>query len=71
MTMYQIFLLVVLLTWPFIIMGVLFAMSRLEKWVDRSEAETPEAAGIEPISGTTGDPEVTIVFGDKRVGERS
>lgn len=70
MTKYQIFLLVVLLTWPFLIMGVLFAMSRLERWVDRTEAETPQDAGLEPVSGTTGEREVRIVFGDKTVGEQ-
>jgi len=69
MTGYQVFLLTVLLTWPFIIMGLLFMMSRLEAYVARSAAETPEAAGLEPVAGKPEDKEVKIVFGDKVVGD--
>lgn len=70
MTPYQLFLLVVLVAWPLAIFGLLMLMSRLERFVSRTEGETPEAAGIEPVSGSTQDPEVRIVFGDTVVGER-
>ncbi len=69
MTGYQIFLLTILLTWPFIIMGVLFMMSRLETYVARTGAETPEQAGLEPVVGSAEEKEVKIVFGDRVVGE--
>lgn len=65
MTRYQVFLLVILLLWPLIIMGVLFLMSRLESYVNRSEATTPEEAGLDPVAGTTDEKEVRIRFGDK------
>jgi hypothetical protein len=43
-------------------------MSRLEARLRRSEAETPEEAGLEPVAGSPPEKEVTIVFGDKVVG---
>ena len=67
-TPYQIFLLAILLVWPLIITGILFLMSRLESYVARQEAGTPEEAGLEPVAGTP-DREVKIVFGDRVVGE--
>ena len=67
MTAYQLFLLLVIIIWPFLIGGMLFAMSRIENWIERVDAATPEEAGLEPVSG--GEREVRIVFGDKIVGE--
>jgi hypothetical protein len=64
MTAYQLFLLGVLILWPLLIMGLLFFMSRLESYVARSEADTPEEAGLEPVAGRVADREVKIVFGD-------
>jgi len=55
-------------TWPFAIMGLLFLMSRLEKYVEKVHAETPREAGLEPVEGSPPEREVTIVFGDKVVG---
>lgn len=69
MTKYQIFLLIVLIAWPFVILGVLFAMSKLEVYVQKMDADTPEEAGLEPVHGDTGEREVRIVFGDTVVGE--
>jgi hypothetical protein len=66
---YRLFLLVVLVLWPVAIIGLLFLMSKLESYVNRSEAATPEEAGVEPVTGSTGDPEVRIVFGDQVVGD--
>jgi hypothetical protein len=66
---YRLFLLVVLVLWPVAIIGLLFLMSKLESYVNRSEAATPEEAGVEPVTGNTGDPEVRIVFGDQVVGD--
>jgi hypothetical protein len=66
---YRLFLLVVLVLWPVAIIGLLFLMSKLESYVNRSEAATPEEAGLEPVAGSAADPEVKIVFGDKVVGE--
>ncbi len=68
-TPYQLLLLGILLVWPLVITGILFLMSRLETYVKRQEAGTPEEAGLEPIAGTTPDREVKIVFGDHVVGE--
>jgi hypothetical protein len=68
MTPYQLFLLTVLVLWPFFILGLLFLMSKLEGHVDRSAAGTPEEAGLEPVAGTSKEKEVTIVFGDKVIG---
>jgi hypothetical protein len=67
-TPYQIFLLVVLVTWPFAIMGLLFLMSRLESYVARLDAGTPEEAGLEPVAGSPPEKEVKIVFGGRVVG---
>ena len=69
MTTYQVFLLVVLAAWPVVIFGMLFLMNRLENYVNRLNADTPEEAGLEPVSGTSGDKEVRIRFGDQLVGE--
>ena len=69
MTRYQIVLLVVLAVWPFVILGLLFLMSRLETYVKRIDAQTPEEAGLEPVSGTSQEREVQIVLDDKVIGE--
>ncbi len=69
MTLYQLFLLAILILWPGVIFGLLMLMSRLENFVKRSDAGTPEEAGIEPVSGSATDPEVKIVFGDTVVGD--
>ena len=69
MTAYQVFLLVVLALWPVVIFGMLFLMNRLENYVNRLNADTPEEAGLEPVSGHTGEREVRIRFGDQIVGE--
>lgn len=71
MTPYQVFLLIVLITWPFAIVGLLFLMTRLENYVGRMHAENPREAGLEPIEGSPEEREVTIVFGDQVVGEPS
>ncbi|MFP5352533.1 MAG: hypothetical protein ACLGIB_08225 [Actinomycetota bacterium] len=68
MTRYQTILLVVLAVWPFAILGLLFLMSRLEGYVARIDASTPEEAGLEPVSGTSSEREVRIVLGDQVVG---
>ena len=69
MTAYQGFLLTVLIVWPLVIAGILFLMSKLENYVNRLDAQTPEEAGLEPISGQSQEREVKIVFGDQVVGE--
>ncbi|HVL64787.1 MAG TPA: hypothetical protein VM573_06415 [Actinomycetota bacterium] len=69
MTPYQIFLLIVLITWPFVIFGIMFLMHRIEEYVRRSDAGTPEEAGLEPVAGSSQEKEVTIVFGDQVVGK--
>ena len=69
MTAYQGFLLGVLIIWPLAIVGILFLMSKLEDYVKKMDAQTPEEAGLEPIEGVTSDREVRIVFGDDVVGE--
>ncbi len=69
MTPYQLFLLGILILWPFAAMGLLFLMNRFEHYLERSEASTPEEAGLEPIEGTSGEKEVKIVFGEKVVGD--
>ena len=71
MTSYQLFLLVVLIMWPVLIVAMLFLMSRLEDYVARSEASTPEEAGLEPVAGQPADKEVKIVFGDKVISSKS
>lgn len=68
-TRYQIVLLVVLAVWPFAILGLLFLMNRLENYVQRIDAQTPQEAGLEPVSGTSGEREVQIFVGDQPVGE--
>jgi len=68
MTPYQLFLLGILILWPFAAMGLLFLMNRFEHYVQRSAAGTPEEAGLEPIEGRTPDREVKVVFGDEVVG---
>jgi hypothetical protein len=67
-TPYQAFLLGVLIVWPLAIIGILFLMSKLEDYVKRIDAHTPEEAGLEPIEGEGTDREVRIVFGDQVVG---
>jgi hypothetical protein len=62
-------LLIVLAVWPFAILGLLFLMSRLETYVKRIDANTPEEAGLEPVSGESADREVQIFVGDQVVGE--
>ncbi len=69
MTRYQIVLLVVLAVWPFAILGLLFLMSRLETYVKRIDAHTPEEAGLEPVAGKSAEREVQIFVGDQIVGE--
>lgn len=71
MTAYQVFLLVVLALWPVVIFAMLFLMNRLENYVNRLNADTPEEAGLEPVEGTSGDREVRIRFGDQIVGEQT
>lgn len=70
MTTYQVFLLVVLVSWPIVIFGVLFLMSRLENYVNKVNADTPEEAGLEPVEGRSEEREVRIRFGDQIVGEK-
>ena len=66
---YQIFLVIVFVLWPLSIAGLLFLMSRLEVYVKKLDADTPEEAGLEPVEGRATDKEVRIVFGGKVVGE--
>lgn len=68
MTAYQAFLLGVLVVWPLVIVGILFLMSKLEDYVKKMDAQTPEEAGLEPVEGHPQDREVRIVFGDQVVG---
>jgi hypothetical protein len=68
-TGYQLFLLIILMLWPLVIMGLLFLMSKIEDKIAITGAGHPEEAGLEPVSGETGEREVKIVFGDKVVGE--
>lgn len=69
MTPYQLFLAAVLFLWPLAIFSLLYLMSRLERYVSRTGAETPEEAGLEPVAGETTEREVKIVYGDRVVGE--
>ena len=69
MTAYQVFLLVVLVAWPVVIFGMLWLMHRLENYVNRLNADTPEEAGLEPVEGRSEEREVRIRFGDQIVGE--
>ena len=68
MNPYHLFLVVVLITWPALICGLLFLMSRLEGYVEKMDASTPEEAGLEPVAGSPEAREVTIVLGDRVVG---
>ena len=68
-TPYQVFLGVVMLLWPLAIVGLLYLMSKLERYVNRLDADTPEEAGLEPVEGHSTDKEVKIVFGGKVVGD--
>jgi hypothetical protein len=67
---YQLFLLAVLVIWPLAIGGLLFFMSRLEQFVSREEANTPQEAGLEPVEGLPREREVRIIFGGRVVGEQ-
>ena len=67
MTPYQVLLLILLVAWPLAITGLLWVMQRLEGYVARLDAQTPEEAGLEPVEG--GDREVKIVFDDHVVGD--
>ncbi|MDQ3916686.1 MAG: hypothetical protein M3323_15365 [Actinomycetota bacterium] len=69
MNTYQLFLGAVLVTWPLIIFGLLFLMSRMESYVNRVDADTPQEAGLEPVEGRAPEREVQIRFGDQIVGE--
>ena len=68
MNRYQILLLAILLAWPLVISGILYLMSKLEDWVRRVDAESPEEAGLEPVAGSPPEKEVQIIFGDEIVG---
>lgn len=65
MTPYQLLLLAIVVMWPLAIAGLLFLMSRLESYVNRMDAATPEEAGLEPVEQTRPEKEVKIVFGDQ------
>ena len=69
MNSYQVFLAAVLVMWPVVIFGLLFLMSRMETYVNRMDADTPEEAGLEPVEGHSPEREVQIRFGDQIVGE--
>ena len=69
LTPYQVFLGLVLVLWPVAIGGLLWLMSKLENYVKRLVADTPEEAGLEPVEGQAPDKEVKIVFGGEVVGE--
>ena len=58
-----------LILWPMVIVGILFLMGKLENYLGKMDAQTPEEAGLEPVSGDTEEREVKIVFGDRVVGE--
>jgi hypothetical protein len=68
-TVYQVFLGAVMLLWPVAIVGLLWLMSKLESYVNKLDADTPEEAGLEPVEGQSSDKEVKIVFGGKIVGD--
>lgn len=69
LTAYRVFLGAVLVLWPFVLVGFLYLMSKLETYVNKVDAETPEEAGLEPVQGSAPDKEVKIVFGGKVVGD--
>ncbi|MDQ4142347.1 MAG: hypothetical protein M3198_01150 [Actinomycetota bacterium] len=68
-TAYQIFLGAVLILWPVAIVGLLYLMSKLENYVNKMDADTPEEAGLEPVEGSPPDKEVKIVFGGTVIGD--
>jgi hypothetical protein len=67
MTSYQLFLIITLAAWPFVLAGLLFGMSWIESLIERARASTPEEAGLEPAAGDPAAREVRIVFGDQVV----
>ncbi len=69
LTAYQLMLLLVLVLWPFAIFTLLWLMNRLEQYVERAEAQTPQEAGLEPVSGEAPEKEVRVIVGDQVVGE--
>ena len=69
MSSYQLILLVTLIVWPIVCLALLFLMQRLEDYVKRLDARTPEEAGLEPISGAAPEREVRIRVGDRVIGE--
>ena len=69
LTPYRVFLGAVLVLWPFVLVGFLYLMSKLETYVNKLDADTPEEAGLEPVEGSPPDKEVKIVFGGQVVGE--
>lgn len=69
MTPYQVLLLILLVAWPLAVAGLLYVMQRLERYVARLDAQTPEEAGLEPVAGETEDREVKIIFDEHVVGE--
>ena len=71
MTSYQVLLLVLLVAWPVAMAALLLLMQRLEHYVARLDAATPEEAGLEPVEGHAPEREVKIVFDDHVVGEPS
>lgn len=71
MTAYHVFLVAIVIVWPSTIFGILFLMDRLEQIMERPVASTPEEAGLTPVSGTSEEREVQIVFGDQVVGDSS
>ena len=70
MTPYQVLLLILLVAWPLTVAGLLYVMQRLERYVARLDAQTPEEAGLEPVEGESQEKEVKIVFEDRVVGEQ-
>ncbi len=69
LTPYQLILMIVLILWPLAIFALLFLMHRLEEYVDRPEAHSPEEAGLEPVEGEAPEKEVKVIVGDRVVGE--
>lgn len=67
MTPYQLLLLGVLIAWPLAIAALLWLMNRLEAYVARVDAHTPEEAGLEPVKGESPEREVRIVYGNQVV----
>lgn len=67
---YDLLLIVVLVLWPLAIVGLLYLMSKLEGYVNRLSARTPEEAGLEPVGGDPVEREIKIVVSG-RPAERS